>query len=150
MKFEKHLKNCGMFATIFRASTGEMFVACGENGRTFVRCPDGFAPISAANVKDFPDWIDDIILNPEELMTGELFAARVPADGKANDIVRIFADTFDHEFRVEITSADYGLLERRDSLKIYKSDSVNDCDALVVMDLAGVTGIILEIHDMEG
>lgn len=127
MKFEKHLKNCGIIGVIYKAKNGDYYLRQGASGKVFARCPDQFVPVSAAGVQDLPEWIDDILIqNAEDLHDAELFAARLPKDGKARDIVRIFADIDKGDRRVGVSQADFALIERYDRLKIF--DPVHDVE----------------------
>lgn len=119
MKFEKHLKNCGIIGVIYKAKNGDYYLRQGANGKVFARCPDQFVPVSAAGVQDMPEWIDDILIqNFEDLHEAELFAARLPKDGKARDIVRIFADMTGNR-RVGVAQGDFALIERSDWLRVF-------------------------------
>ena len=120
MKFEKHLKNCGIIGVIYKAKNGDYYLRQGASGKVFARCPDQFVPVSAAGVQDLPEWIDDILIqNFEDLHGAELFAARIPKDGKARDIVRIFADIDSGDRRVGIAQGDFALIERSDWLRMF-------------------------------
>lgn len=167
MKFEKHLKNCGIVGVIYKSKRGDYYLRQGANGKVFARCPDSFVPVSAAGVQDLPEWIDDILIDGfEDLQTAELFAARLPKDGRAKDIVRIFEDTSNGSRRVNVSQADFALIELSDWLRIFdpaqdlehgepvEDDELEDLDesevidiysALVVSDIKGETvrGIIL-------
>lgn len=127
MKFEKHLKNCGIIGVIYRAKNGDYYLRQGASGTVFARCPDQFVPVSAAGVQDLPEWIDDILIREaEDLRDAELFAARLPKDGKARDIVRIFADIDKGDRRVGVAQGDFALIERPDRLKVF--DPVHDIE----------------------
>lgn len=171
MKFEKHLKNCGILATVFRAKDGDLYIAEGKNGNVLMRCPRGFEPVSASDVKQLPDHIDDILVRGvESLESAELVSATIPKDGRAKDIVRCYADEFNTRF-CRIHQNDFSLIERGDKVRIFdpakdipetfaedaepvendeleelESDDVIDVyPALVIMDRSGdhVSGIIL-------
>lgn len=166
MKFEKHLKNCGIIGVIYKSKNGDYYLRQGANGKVFARCPDSFVPVSAAGVQNMPEWIDDILIDGfEDLHDAELFAAKLPKEGRAKDIVRIFADEAD-ERRVGIAQGDFALIERSDLCRIFDpahdfesgepldDDELDDLDesdvievypALVITDMRreGVRGIIL-------
>ena len=119
MKFEKHLKNCGIIGVIYKSKNGDFYLRQGVSGKVFARCPDSFVPVSAAGVQDMPEWVDDILIADfENLEYAELFAARLPKDGKARDIVRIFADA-SGDRRVGIAQGDFALIERTDRLYVF-------------------------------
>lgn len=167
MKFEKHLKNCGIIGVIYKAKNGDFYLRQGASGTVFARCPDSFVPVSAAGVQDLPEWIDDILIgDAENLHEADLFAAKLPKDGRAKDIMRIFQDIDDGSRRVNVAQADFALIERTDRLRVFDpardiedgepvdDDELDDLDesdvidlfpALVVMSPNGevVRGIIL-------
>lgn len=147
MKFEKHLKNCGIIGVIYKAKNGDYYLRQGASGKVFARCPDQFVPVSAAGVQDLPEWIDDILIqNFEDLHEAELFAARLPKDGKARDIVRIFANITGNR-RVGVDQADFALIERSDRLYVFDpardvehgepidDDELEDMDEFDVVDV---------------
>lgn len=126
MKFEKHLKNTGIYGVIFTASNGDKYLRTGRTGNVLARVPAGFAPVGQAVTHDLEGWINTILIDcADELREAELFAARLEKDGKAKDIVRIWADPNplgDGEFgerRCEIDNAAFGLIERGDDVRIF-------------------------------
>lgn len=122
MKFEKHLKNTGIYGVIVAASNGDKYLRTGRNGNVLARIPSGFTPISGAEVVPMEGWIDKLLIEgAEELAEAELFAARLEKDGRAKDIRRVWSDgcnEFAHR-RCEIDNAAFGLIERRDNVCIF-------------------------------
>ena len=124
MKFEKHLKNTGIYGVIFAASNGDKYLRTGKNGDVLARIPAGFAPIGATEVYPMESWIDEILINgADSLEGGELFAARLEKDGRAKDIKRIFRgtklpDEYD-ERECTIDQAAFALIERGDEIRIF-------------------------------
>lgn len=132
MKFEKHLKNTGIYGVIFTAKNGDKYLRTGKNGNVLARVPAGFAPVGQAVTHDLEGWINDILITgAEELREADLFAAKLEKDGKAKDIRRVWADENhdgDNGFgqrRCEIDNAAFGLIERGDDVRIF--DPNVDC-----------------------
>lgn len=122
MKFEKHLKNTGIYGIIFTASNGDKYLRTGKNGNVLARIPAGFAPVGQPVTHDLEGWINEILINgAEDLGKAELFAAKLEKDGKAKDIRRIWSDghtEFAHR-RCAIDNAAFGLIERGDDVRIF-------------------------------
>lgn len=170
MKFEKHLKNTGIYGVIYKASDGTQFLRTGRTGNTLVRIPVAAATLSLNVVSKLDGWIEDILIHgAEDLPTAELCAARLEKDGKAKDIRRIFRDvnpTGYGERECVITQEAFALIEKGDDVRIYDPSAdvnVSDDDlepideapapeecvelrpALVILDKTGdVEGIILD------
>lgn len=124
MKFEKHLKNTGIYGVIFAASNGDKYLRTGKNGNVLARIPSGFTPISGAEVVPMEGWIDNLLIdNAYELPSAELFAARLEKDGRAKDIKRVFRDVICEgvfgECECTIDNTAFGLIERADLVNIF-------------------------------
>lgn len=125
MKFEKHLKNTGIYGVIFTASNGDKYLRTGRNGNVLARVPSGFAPVGQPVTYELEGWINDMLIEGAEgLQEAKLFAAKLEKDGKAKDIRRIWAGYVggDSEFdnhRCEIDNAAFGLIERGDDVRIF-------------------------------
>lgn len=136
MKFEKHLKNTGIYGVIFTAKNGDKYLRAGANGNVLARVPAGFAPVGQVATRELEGWINDILINgAEELDRAELFAAKLKKDGKAKDIRRVWSDgcnEFAHR-RCEIDNTAFGLIERGDDVRIF--DPNVDCNLLDADDL---------------
>lgn len=122
MKFEKHLKNTGIYGVIFAASNGDKYLRTGKDGNVLARIPAGFAPIGAPEVCPMESWIDDLLIKgADDLPEAELFKAKLEKDGRAKDIIRVWSDghtEYAHR-RCEIDNAAFGLIERSDVVKIF-------------------------------
>lgn len=130
MKFEKHLKNTGIYGVIFAASNGDKYLRTGKNGNVLARIPAGFAPIGAPEVCPMESWIDHLLIKgADDLPEAELFAARLEKDGRAKDIRRIWADIDGERRCCEIDNAAFGLIERGDTVKIFDPQVDLDADA---------------------
>lgn len=123
MKFEKHLKNAGIYGVIFAAFNGDKYLRTGKNGNVLARIPGGFTPISGAEVVPMEGWIDDLLIkNADDLKIAELYAARLAKDGRAKDIKRVFRDLLNDKFgerECVIDNTAFGLIERSDSVYIF-------------------------------
>lgn len=168
MKFEKHLKNTGIYGVIFAASNGDKYLRTGKNGDVLARIPAGFAPIGATEVCPMEGWIDNLLIKgADDLSNAELYAAKLEKDGRAKDIRRVWTDGYLGVRGCEIDNAAFGLIERSDVVRIFDpqvdlGDSPDDLEpideeppkpencevirpALVILDRDDtVTGIIIE------
>ena len=127
MKFEKHLKNTGIYGVIVAASNGDKYLRTGRNGHVLARIPSGFTPISGAEVVPMEGWIDNLLIKgADDLPTAELYAARLEKDGRAKDIERVFRELIvegkfgDRECAIDNSA--FGLIERADLLRIFDPD----------------------------
>lgn len=135
MKFEKHLKNTGIYGVIFAASNGDKYLRTGKNGNVLARIPAGFAPIGAPEVCPMESWIDNLLIKgADDLHEAELFAARLEKDGRAKDIRRIWADIDGERRCCEIDNAAFGLIERGDVVRIFDPRVDLDDDDLEPID----------------
>lgn len=141
MKFEKHLKNTGIYGIVFTASNGDKYLRTGRTGNVLARVPAGFAPVGQPTTQTLEGWIDEILIKGAEgLHEANLFAAKLEKDGKAKDIRRVWADYIGvGEFgqrRCEIDNAAFGLIERGDDVRIYDPsiDNYVDLDDLEPID----------------
>lgn len=135
MKFEKHLKNTGIYGVIYAASNGDKYLRTGKNGNVLARIPAGFAPIGAPEVCPMESWIDRLLIKgADDLPEAELFAARLEKDGRAKDIRRIWADIDGERRCCEIDNAAFGLIERGDMVKIFDPQVDLDEDDLEPID----------------
>lgn len=134
MKFEKYLKNTGIYGIVFAASNGDKYLGCGKDGHILARIPAGFAPIGAAEVYPMETWIDHILIKSvDDLSNADLAAARLEKDGRAKDIQRVFRDVIVEgekfgERECVIDNAAFGLIERSDMLKIFDPQVDLDVD----------------------
>lgn len=134
MKFEKFFKSVGTHGLIVKANAVDSWLLCGGVG---MRIPVGVnnlgvsvdpEPLFNAIVKSEPD--DDYL----ELRSAIL----MEADGKANDIIRVFGT--DIGDRVGIWNKDYGLLEKKDRLTYLEVED----------DETGITSKIAVVRDYDG
>lgn len=142
MKFEKHFKTAGTHGRIVKRSEAETWLCCNGVG---MRIPVGVTPIGI--VDDPDDLFNAIVTSESDDDALHLVSAVLPvADGKASEIVRIFATDLDD--KIGIMNAHYGLLERRDVLtylEIEKDDETT-VKIMVIRDHAGdavgfITGV---------
>lgn len=134
MKFEKFFKSVGTHGLIVKKSDVESWLLCGGVG---MMIPVGVnnlgvsvdpEPLFNAIVKSEPD---DDYLHLEAAILEE-------ADGKANDIIRVFeTDVGD---RVGICNKDYGLLEKKDRLTYLEVED----------DETGITSKIVVVRERDG
>ena len=122
MKFEKHLKNTGIYGVVCTAYNGDKYLRTGKNGHVLARVPAGFAPVGQAVTHELEGWINDILIKgAEELHHAELFAAKLEKDGRAKDIRRVWSDGSDEyaHRRCTIDNTAFGLIERGDDVRIF-------------------------------
>lgn len=109
MKFEKFFKVVGTHGIIAKISDSEKWLICGGVG---MKIPTG---VNNLGVEANPEKILKAIVfadTDEEVLTLDRAILNDP-EGKANQIIRIFCNSFD---TIGIYNADYGLLERKDKL----------------------------------
>lgn len=138
MKFEKHLKNTGIYGVIFTASNGDKYLRTGKNGNVLARIPVGFAPVGQPTTQNLEGWIDEILVKDgDSLNVARLFAAKLEKDGKARDIRRVWADAISPDDvgqrRCEIDNTAFALIERGDDVRIF--DPSIDCQQIDEDDL---------------
>lgn len=110
MKFEKFLKGCGTHGQILERANGDKWLVCGGVG---MRVPVGVVNLlGSGEVGEKTKKILEAIVKADTDDKVTLTRATIPADGKANDIVRVFEDGLDIE--VGIYNVDFGLLEKAD------------------------------------
>lgn len=120
MKFEKFFKTVGTHGQIVKRSEGESWLLCGGVGMLI--------PIGVNNlgVSVDPKPLFNAIVNSvseDDLLV--LKEAILPyADGKANDIVRVFET--DLGDRVGISNKEFGLLEKSDRLTYLEVEDENN------------------------
>lgn len=146
MKFEKFFKSAGTHGLIVKKSSGESWLICGGVG---MRIPDG---VNNLGVSVDPEPLFKAIVNsePDDDYLSLTEAILLEADGKANDIIRIFeTDVGD---RVGIWNKEYGLLEKRDRLTYLEVEDDETCitsKILVVRELNGeVVGFITGVDPL--
>lgn len=110
MKFEKFLKGCGTHGQILERTNGDKWLVCGGVG---MRVPVGVVNLlGSGEVGEKTKKILEALVTADTDDKVSLTRATIPADGKANDIVRVFEDGLDIE--IGIHNADFGLLEKAD------------------------------------
>ena len=133
MKFEKFFKSVGTHGLIVKKSDVESWLLCSG---VAMRIPVGVnnlgvsvdpEPLFKAIVNSEPD---DDYLHLEEAILRE-------ADGKANDIIRVFET--DIGDRVGIWNKDYGLLEKKDRLTYLEVDDED----------TGITSKVVVVRDYD-
>lgn len=122
MKFEKFLKSVGTHGEVISRNESEKWLVCGGVGMVIPVGVDNL--LGTGGKSDFASIVDVIAKtdfdDPVFLDRAVLFEA----DGKANDIYRVFTNDLGDE--IGIINADYGLLEKRDLLSFFSIDI--DCD----------------------
>lgn len=134
MKFEKFFKSAGTHGLIVKANAVDSWLLCGGVGMLIPVGVNNLGvsvdpePLFKAIVKSEPD--DDYL----ELRSAIL----MEADGKANDIIRVFET--DIGDRVGIMNKEYGLLEKKDRLTYLEVED----------DETGITSKIAVVRDYDG
>lgn len=134
MKFEKFFKSVGTHGLIVKKSEVESWLLCGGVGMLIPVGVNNLGvsvdpePLFRAIVNSEPD---DDYLHLEEAILRE-------ADGKANDIIRVFETNIGD--RVGIWNKEYGLLEKKDRLTYLEIED----------DETGITSKILVVREHDG
>lgn len=144
MKFEKFLKGVGTHGQILERANGDKWLICGGVG---MRVPVGVENLlGAGEVGEKVKKIVEALVKADTDDRVELKRASVSADGKASDIVRIFAgiNVLDECIEVGIHNSDFGLLEKRDQSLAYVEveDNVTAKFLLVLNNDSDVIGFI--------
>lgn len=131
MKFEKFFKSVGTHGMIVKKSGVESWLLCDGVG---MRIPDG---VNNLGVSVDPTPVFNMIVNsvPDDDYLSLVNAILTEADGKANDIIRIFET--DVGERVGIWNKQYGLLEKKDRLTYLEIED----------DETGITSKIMVVRD---
>lgn len=148
MKFEKFIKRAGINAVIVTDPDGRKWIY--NDGVAMIIPPcfvDNYGDAAYKIPADIFGAINDI--DPDVTNPAELIRAEIPADGKAKEITRIYADG-DFEFAVH--NADWSLIERSDRVFIAVDDEEKPV-ALVIYNGEKISGIIFpfgfSMHDLE-
>lgn len=140
MKFEKFIKRAGINAVIVTDPDGRKWIY--NDGVAMIIPPcfvDNYGDAAYKIPADIFGAINDI--DPDVVNTAELIRAEIPADGKAKEITRIYADG-DFEFAVH--NADWSLIERNDSTFIAVDDN-DEAAALAIYFGENIRGVIFPI-----
>lgn len=127
MKFQKFVKSIGSEGIVYVRENGDRWLAS-EN--VFMKIPDDIRSITAEEVTDMPETIDNIIKYDYSTEPCELHKAIMPyADGVIKDCVRIFA-TANCLCTLAIDNSAYALIEsKRDVIEMstkYDTEEEND------------------------
>ena len=131
MKFEKFFKSVGTHGQVVK-TVNNRWLICGGVG---MKIPTG---VNTFGAEVDPDDMFNAILSADiEDDLVSLVEAKIPADGKTTDIVRVFSTSFNDE--VGISNAQYGLLEKHDRL-VYleiEDDYAIDHKYILITDMKG-------------
>ena len=114
MKFEKFLKGCGTHGQILERENGDKWLVCDGVG---MKVPAGVVNLlGSGEVGEKTKKILEALVKADTDDKVSLTRATIPADGKANDIIRIFGGLDDllDDIEVGIYNVDFGLLEKAD------------------------------------
>lgn len=114
MKFEKFLKGCGTHGQILERENGDKWLVCDGVG---MKVPAGVVNLlGSGEVGEKTKKILEALVKADTDDKVSLTRATIPADGKANDIIRIFGGLDDllDDIEIGIYNVDFGLLEKTD------------------------------------
>lgn len=145
MKFEKFFKKVGTHGVIVKRNDRESWLVCGLVG---MRIPEG---VNNLGVSENPDELFTAIMNSDS--ADDVLALKRAilndAEGKANDIIRVFETDLGDE--VGIYNDSFGLIEKKDVLtylEIEDEDSGIDHKVIVVSNIQGdIIGYIFGTKD---
>ena len=126
MKFEKFLKGCGTYGHILTRSNGDKWLICGNVG---MKVPTGVKTLLGSDAPEDPIANEVIKAHTADDVLTLHKAYLREADGKASDIIRVFATNLDIDLdcdTVEIYNGDYGLLEKKDLLTYLEVEDLPD------------------------
>ena len=133
MKFEKFFKSAGTHGLIVKKNDGDSWLLCAGVG---MQIPVG---VNNLGVSVDPEPLFRAIVNSEpddDFLKLEAAILR-EADGKTNDIIRVFKT--DIGDRVGIWNKEYGLLEKKDRLTYLEVED----------DETGITSKIVVVRDYD-
>jgi hypothetical protein len=132
MKFEKFLKSIGVHGHVYVRANGDKWLIGNGVG---MMVPAGFKPfLGGTTVPDKTGEIVEAIVRSDCDEIVRLTRAELPADGKASDIVRVFASQYNE---IKIYNCDFGLIEKSDVNLSYleiEDDDLNTLTYMVVFD----------------
>jgi hypothetical protein len=132
MKFEKFLKSIGVHGHVYVRANGDKWLIGNGVG---MMAPAGFKPfLGGTTVPDKTGEIVEAIVRSDCDEIVRLTRAELPADGKASDIVRVFASQYNE---IKIYNCDFGLIEKSDVNLSYleiEDDDLNTLTYMVVFD----------------
>lgn len=132
MKFEKFLKSIGVHGQIYKRENGDKWLIGNGVG---MAVPAGFKPfLGGTTVPDKTGEIVEAIVRSDCDEIVRLTRAELPPDGKAADIVRVFASQYNE---IKIYNCDFGLIEKSDVNLSYleiEDDDLNTLTYMVVFD----------------
>lgn len=134
MKFEKFFKSAGTHGLIVKANAVDSWLLCGGVGMLI---PVGVNNLGVS-VDPEPLFMAIVKSEPDDDYLSLVKAILEEADGKANDIIRVFET--DLGDRVGIWNKDYGLLEKKDRITYLEVED----------DKTGVTSKIAVVRDHDG
>lgn len=140
MKFEKFIKRAGINAVIVTDPDGRKWIY--NDGVAMIIPPcfvDNYGDAAYKIPADIFGAINDI--DPDVTNPAELIRAEIPADGKAKEITRIYADG---NFEFAVHNADWSLIERNDSTFIAIDDN-DETAALAIYLGENIRGVIFPI-----
>lgn len=140
MKFEKLIKRAGISAAIVTDVNNNKWIY--DDGVAMIIPPfvvDKYGDATAT----FPESIIDGLhsIDPDTTDPAELVRAEIPADGKAKEITRIYADA---DFEFDVSNPNWALIERYDTAYIAVDDDNNPV-ALAIYTGDRIVGIIFPI-----
>ena len=139
MKFEKFIKRAGINAVIVTDIKNNRWIYNEGVAMLIPPAVDNYGDATAMLPDNVIEGLHSI--DPDTTDRAELIRAEIPADGKAKEITRIYADA-DFEFAVHNT--DWALIERSDRVFI----AVDDADkpaALAIYHDEQISGVIFPI-----
>lgn len=150
MKFEKFLKSVGTHGQIYTRDNGDRWLICGGVGMVIPAGVDNL--LGSGEVSDKIKKVVEALITANVDDKVELIKAKISADGKASDIIRIFGAPLDNDIpEVGISNANFGLLEKQDvniaEVEIENEDEFFDEKYLIILDFNdNVIGFIKEIN----
>lgn len=140
MKYEKFIKRAGINGVIVTDPDGRKWI---YNDGVAMIIPPVFVNNYGDAAYKIPADIFSAIkgVDPETTDRAELDRAEIPADGKASEITRIYADA---DFEFIVCNADWSLIERSDNTFIASYDE-DELDVLVIYHGDYIEGIIFPI-----
>lgn len=129
MKFEKFVKSLGTNGVIYKRENGERWLA---SSSVFMLVPDNIRGVTASDILDMPQKIDEIIsaISSEPC---ELDRAIMPyGDSGIKDCVRVFSNLAG-DINIPISNPDFALIEKADIKEIQYRYIGDDAEPIALM-----------------
>lgn len=122
MKFTKFMKSLNGEGKVWNRKDGSRWLV---SPACMMKIPEEFGAVVASSISDMPDTLEkDLNEIGYYTKSAELVAAKIPADGKIADVLRIYANPDEYDtvrgtwYKTAIAQEFYTLLEKTDIVEL--------------------------------